>query len=160
MSSQLMSARPKCVIVPATMISGPGTSVAAHGGTVQADGDVRAVAPRSRIVGWLPGAPLGLISRAPATFPERAQRRDAGRLLQLRGVDVADGEGELLGLRRLRHAGHHDRVELHRVKLELEVLGLGPRSERDLLYPRLEADVARAERDGLPLRLVRYDGER
>ena len=69
MSSELMSARPKCVIVPSTMISGPGTSVAAHGGTVHADGDVRAVAPRSRIVGWPPGAPLELISRAPATFP-------------------------------------------------------------------------------------------
>src|SRR5437016_10699873 len=55
MSSELMSARPKCVIVPSTMINGPGTSVAAHGGTVHADGDVRAVAPRSRIVGWPPG---------------------------------------------------------------------------------------------------------
>src|SRR5207245_8636801 len=41
MSSELMSARPKCVIVPSTMINGPGTSVAAHGGTVHADGDVR-----------------------------------------------------------------------------------------------------------------------
>ena len=69
MSSELMSARPWCVIVPSTMISGPGVAVEAHGGTVQAEGDVRAVAPRSRIAGSPPGAPLGLISRAPATLP-------------------------------------------------------------------------------------------
>src|SRR5206468_2590499 len=69
MSSELMSARPCRVIVPSTMISGPGASVAGHGCELQAEGDVRAVAERSRIVGSPPGAPLELINRAPATFP-------------------------------------------------------------------------------------------
>ena len=69
MSSELMSARPCRVMVPSTMMSGPAADVEGHGCELQAEGDVRAVAERSRIVGSPPGAPLELISRAPATLP-------------------------------------------------------------------------------------------
>src|SRR6266487_6093244 len=69
MSSELMSARPCRVIVPSTMMSGPAADVEGHGCELQAEGDERAVAERSRIVGSPPGAPLELISRAPATLP-------------------------------------------------------------------------------------------
>src|SRR3989449_4836466 len=72
MSSELMSERPCRVIVPSTMISGPGTSVEAHVAPPQADGDVSEVAERSRIVGSPPGAPLPDSSRAPATLPSSA----------------------------------------------------------------------------------------
>src|SRR3989475_7387256 len=57
MSSELMSERPCRVIVPSTMISGPGTSVAGHVALLQADGDVSEVAERSRIAGSPPGMP-------------------------------------------------------------------------------------------------------
>src|SRR2546421_12455539 len=63
MSSALMTARPRCVIVPSTLITAPGTPLAAHGRTVHADGAARAVGPRGRIVAWRPGEP------APAVAP-------------------------------------------------------------------------------------------
>src|SRR5437870_13631804 len=64
MSSELTSARPWWVIVPSTMISGPDVSLEGHRvapGRVsaQAEGDVIAVAERSRIGGPPPGAPQG-----------------------------------------------------------------------------------------------------
>ena len=91
---------------------------------------------------------------------ERAQGRDGRRLVQLTRIHVAHREGELLGLGRLRDARYDDRVDLHRIELELEVLGLCPGGQGDLLDLGLVPDVARAQRDGLSFRLLRRDGER
>ena len=70
MSSELISASVCRVMVPSTMISGPGTAVAAHVAEIpQAEGVGIAVAPRSRSIGSLPGAPLPWIRRTPAALP-------------------------------------------------------------------------------------------
>ena len=90
---------------------------------------------------------------------ERAQRRDGRRLVQLARVHAAHREREVLSLGGPRRAGHHDLVERKWVELQLEVLRLGARGERDLLCAGLVPDVARPQRHGLSLGLVRRDGE-
>src|SRR2546430_17706857 len=72
---------------------------------------------------------------------------------------AAHVEREFLSLGGPRRAGHHDLVERKWVELQLEVLRLGARGERDLLCAGLVPDVARPQRHGLSLGLVRRDGE-
>src|SRR2546427_12450186 len=65
---------------------------------------------------------------------------------------AANGESEVLPLRRFRDARHDDGFELHRVEPQLEVLLLRPGCERDLFDGGRIADVARAQGDALALR--------
>ena len=80
---------------------------------------------------------------------QRLQGRGARHLLQLLLVHLADREGQLLGGRGFRNAGHDQLVEAERVGIEREVLFLRAQVDLDLPRRRLVSEEAGRQRDGL-----------